>query len=127
MKKVKISFSGYGDSFFGFPLDDNFLIEVLKERYELEITSPEKADFVFCGIWGEPYEYCSVEAVRIMLQGENYIPDFNLIDYSVCPYPIKFFDRNYYVPCGVEALLIHNYRHCLELKNRNGGGTGYHS
>ena len=36
-----------------------------------------------------------------MHSGENYIPDFNLIDYSICPYPISFGDRNFSLPTCV--------------------------
>ena len=39
-----------------------------------------------------------------MFNGENLIPDYNLVDYSICQYPIEYLDRNCYFPCGVEAL-----------------------
>lgn len=38
-----------------------------------------------------------------MFDGENLVPDFNLVDYAVCQYPIDYFDRNCYFPCGIEA------------------------
>lgn len=124
-KTIKISFSGYGSSFFGFSFYDNYLIDVLKEKYDVEFVDVENADYVFCGIWDKPYEYCDVDQVRIMVQGENYIPDFNFIDYAISSYPLILGDRNFFVPCGVEALIVQNYRHFIELQNRQLSGYTY--
>ena len=30
--------------------------------------------------------------------GENYIPDFNFIDYGISSYQIKYLDRHFYLP-----------------------------
>ena len=51
-----------------------------------------------------------------MHSGENYIPDFNLIDYSICPYPIAFGDRNFYLPTCVWP---RNHWQSLPNKPRN--------
>ena len=124
-RKVKIAFSGYGNDFFGFPFDDNYLIDTLKEKYEVELCDINNADYVFCGIWGKPYEYCNVKQVRIMVQGENYIPDFNYIDYAISSYPLVLGDRNYFVPCGIESLIIQKYDHFLRLHDKQLKKTSY--
>ena len=51
-----------------------------------------------------------------MHSGENYIPDFNFIDYALCPYPIDFLDRSCYCPvCMGDDVRMRN----LTNKNRD--------
>ncbi len=93
MKTVKIKFIGY--NWPGFSPDENIIYRILKKYYKVEIS--DEPDYIICSIFGPEYEYCNYPQVRIMCVGENYIPDFNLIDYAVSRYPISFQDRNFYL------------------------------
>lgn len=113
MKTVKIKFVGKWD---GITPDDNVICYWLKKNgYEIQVT--DDADYVICDVFGKPpYEYCQYPQVRIFESGENVTPDFNLVDYAVCRYPIQFGDRNFYVPgCTNPG----NYWHELARKDRN--------
>lgn len=93
MKTVKIKFVGFWD---GFNPEQNMIYQILKKHFDVKIT--DDPDYIICSIFGVPYEYTQYPQVRIMYSGENYVPDFNLVDYALCPYPIKFLDRCCYRP-----------------------------
>lgn len=91
---LKVKCVGFWDNFV---LETNLLGRVLGERYDLvqlDKTDPQTPDFVLCSMFGRPYEFCEYNAPRIFYSGENYAPDFNLVDYAVTPYPIVFGDRH---------------------------------
>jgi len=98
MKTVKINYAGMSDEF---DKEQNLIYDLLKiNGYDVQIV--DDPDYVICGFSGNnPYQYCKNPQVRIMYSGENFIPDFNLIDYSICPYPIQFGDRNFQLPACV--------------------------
>ena len=98
MKTVKINYAGIGADF---NPEQNLIYDLLKlSGYDVQIS--EDPDYIVCDVSGtDPYRYCGHPQVRIMYSGENYIPDFNLIDYSICPYPIQFGDRNFQLPACV--------------------------
>lgn len=74
-------------------------------------------DYVVCDFSGDnPYSYCGTPQVRIMYSSENLIPDFTLIDYAICPYPIEFLDRNFQLPVCVWP---RNHWQALATKDRN--------
>lgn len=106
MKKVKIKIVGFWDN----PvLDTNPLIQAIEKNYKIEFS--DEPDYIICSMFGNPYEYCKYHQVRIMFSGENYIPDFNLVDYGISPYPLSFLDRHFYLP-----QCINDYNgHCVEL------------
>lgn len=62
------------------------------------MDDPKEADYILCSCFEPRLCYIHYPQVRIMYSEENYTPDFNLIDYSICSYPIDFFDRNLYYP-----------------------------
>ena len=93
MKTIKIKFVGFWDNL---DPEENIIYQILKKHYDVQIV--DDPDYVICSVFGVPYEYCRYPQVRIMYSGENYIPDFNLVDYALCPYPIKFLDRCCYRP-----------------------------
>lgn len=95
MKTVKINYAHVEDYF---DKEQNLIYDILKNHgYDVQIS--DEPDYIICDALGaEYYEYCKYPQVRIMCSGENYIPDFNLIDYSICPYPIRFGDRNFQLP-----------------------------
>lgn len=95
MKTVKINYAGVADDF---DKEHNLIYEILQENgYDVRIV--DDPDYLICDFSGRnPYRYCGYPQVRIMHSGENFVPDFNLIDYAICPYPIRFGDRNFQLP-----------------------------
>ena len=98
MKTVKIKFVGYWKDF-----DPNtqLIYHILKKHYDVQIC--DDPDFVICTIAHPLYGYCSYPQVRILDCGENYTPDFNLVDYAISRYPIEFQDRHFYLPGCISA------------------------
>lgn len=96
MKTIKLNYAGINHD--GFNKEQNLIYDILKNNgYDVQIC--DDADYLICDFFGEnPYSYCGTPQVRIMYSSENLIPDFNLIDYSICPYPIQFGDRNFQLP-----------------------------
>lgn len=119
MKTIKIGFIGFSNTI---NKQDNIIIETLKKHFDVEIS--DNPDYVFCSIFSDDlafckgllHGYCSYPQVRIMVEGENYVPDFNLVDYAISPYPIDFLDRHFSIPFGVEAFYYGNYKHFLGLE-----------
>lgn len=65
-----------------FKLNDNFIIDLLAERYEVDIV--EEPDFLFYSAFGfhhfsKKYQHC----VKIFLAGEPVVPNFNDCDYAI--------------------------------------------
>ncbi len=78
-KKVRVYFIGFWD---GFDINNNFFIDILKQRYDVVIEE-NNPDYVFCSMFGKPYEYLKYDGIRIFYSGENISPDFNYVDYAV--------------------------------------------
>ena len=72
-EKIKIDFSVFWD---GFNKTENLLSDILKERYEIEIS--EHPDFLIVSVFGQPFSYTDYDCVRILYTGEPLSPDFNL-------------------------------------------------
>ena len=102
MKTIRINFLGFWDDF---NPDDYTFFQIMKEHYNVEIC--DDADYLICSIWGTMYDYCNYPQVRILFSGENYIPDFNLVDYAISHYPITFLDRHFYLPGCIDT--YHHY------------------
>lgn len=96
MKTIKLNYAGVNPDEFN--KEQNLIYDILKNNgYDVQIC--EDADYLVCDFFSaNPYSYCGTPQVRIMYSSENLIPDFNLIDYSICPYPIQFGDRNFQLP-----------------------------
>lgn len=98
-------------------------IRILRELFDNIEVSPEEPDFLFCGVAYEADRF-NYNCARIQLTGENYIPDFNCIDYAIGFHYMNFEDRYVRVPlyCFYEsdyelALKKHeNYK--MNVKNR---------
>lgn len=110
-KTIKLNYASISKDF---DKKQNLLYNILTYNgYHVEIS--DDPDYLICDIFGENlYEYCGKPQVRIMYTGENFIPDFNLIDYSICPYPIQFGDRNFHLPACVWP-----HSHWLSLPEKN--------
>lgn len=86
MKTIKINYSGFWPEF---DKNDNFITNILKEQYIVEIA--EKPDYLFYSIFSNDfYQY---DCVRIFFTGECITPDFNLCDYAMAFDWIVFGDR----------------------------------
>ena len=74
----------------------------MEKNYDVQVVEDDP-DYIICDIFSvPPYEYCNYPQIRILVNGENYIPDFNLVDYAVSRYPVQLQDRNFYLPgCAV--------------------------
>ena len=97
-KTVKLKFVGFWPNF---KPEMSFTYNCLiNNGYNVQVV--EDADYIVCSIFGEKYEYCKYPQVRIMEVEENYIPDFNLVDYGICHYPITLQDRCFSFPVCVE-------------------------
>lgn len=112
MKTIKINFVGFS---WDFKPEDYEFFRILKRNYNVVIT--ENADYTFFSLFGNrPFDYCNYPGIRILMSGENYLPDFNFVDYAMCSYPLKLFDRNFCFP-----FCIDKNGHCESLvtKDRN--------
>lgn len=109
MKTVKVKFAGVCK---GFEPDWMELYNILERHYDVQIVD-EDPDYILCDAFEPFYDYVRYPQVRIMVNGENYVPDFNMIDYSVSRYPIQFGDRNFYFPGCVYPI-----SHWLELPKK---------
>ena len=97
LKKVKLNFVGFWN---GFNPETNLLYKIICKYYDVEIS--EDPDYIICSVFpdknGHFYPYCKCPQVRIMYSGENFIPDFNLVDYAVSSYPLSLLDRHFSFP-----------------------------
>lgn len=85
MKTVKIKFVGkYAEDLQ--PKDNAITYYLQKNGYDVQIS--DDADYIICDVFDPKYDYCKYPQIRIFECGENYVPDFNLIDYAVCRYPV---------------------------------------
>lgn len=117
MKTIKIKYVGFWKSF---EPDKVEFIKTIFENYN--VVESDNPDYIICSAFEEGanndfYEYCKYPQVRIMYSGENYIPDFNFIDYAVSPYPIIFQDRHFRYPVCFDN--YNNRFNSLLNKNRN--------
>lgn len=116
MKKIKIKFVGYWE---GFDPETQIIYQFLKKHYDVSIVDDDP-EYIICTIGGSLYEYCDYPQVRVLDCGENYTPDFNLVDYAISRYPIEFQDRNFFMPGCVSAETVSSARFAsLKEKNRN--------
>lgn len=90
-KHIKIKFTDFWDVF---DENDNFIMDALKEHFEVELS--DTPDFVFCSIFGR--KYLKYDCPRIYYTGENIAPDFNLVDYGMGFPEIDFYDRYLRLP-----------------------------
>ena len=114
MKIIKIKFVGFWANF---NYKEQHIYKLLTKHYDVQVVErDEDAEYIICSVFGTRYAYCRYPQVRIMYVGENYIPDFNLVDYGICNYPIKLQDRAFYFP-----FCIDEFGHCesLEKKGRD--------
>jgi len=95
MKTVKIAYTGMPE---GFNPYGNLIYDQLKAHgYDVQIT--EDADFLICHFSDMDHlDFYGKPQVRIMYSNENFIPDLNLVDYIISPYPVQLGDRCFQLP-----------------------------
>jgi len=93
MRTIKIKFVGFWP---GFNEKKNIIIDILSKHYSIEYS--DSPDYVFCSMFGLPYEYCKYSGIRIFWSGENYSPDFCIVDYAIGFDPMTYTDRYYRFP-----------------------------
>lgn len=86
MKTIKINFADFWD---GFDPENNFLISVLRERYDVQIC--DDPDYLFYSCFG--LTHTPFGGIKIFYTGEDVSPDFNLCDYAIGFDEIQFGDR----------------------------------
>lgn len=70
---------GFLDFWEGFDPHDNYFIDVLKPKYDLEITN-DRPDFVIYSCFGQQFR--NYRGIRIFYTGENVRPNFAECDYA---------------------------------------------
>ena len=91
-KKIKIAFADFWKDL---DLKDNYIVNILKKKYLIEIS--DNPDYCFCSCFGnEHLKYR--DAVKIFFTGENIVPDFNEYDYAMGFSYIDFEDRYLRLP-----------------------------
>lgn len=89
MKHIKIRFADIPLSSFG--PENNWIINTLRERYEVEIS--DKPDFLFYSVFG--HEYLNYDnCVKIFFTGEISVPNFNECDYAFSFAHLSFGNRH---------------------------------
>lgn len=107
MKSLKIKFV---DFYGGFNPYDNFIINILKENYEVIVT--DSPDYLFFSVFG--YSHLKYDCIKIMFVGENIVPDFNLCDYAMGFDFLDFGDRYMRLPL---FMLWNNFKKLSVVKD----------
>lgn len=108
MKAIKIKYVGFWDDL---EPEKEFLTLLLRKHYQ--VTFSDDPDYVICSGFGF-YDYLDYPQVRILYSGENYIPDFNFVDYALSVYPIDFLDRH----CTIPGILLSTYDRVATMENK---------
>lgn len=74
------------------------LQKILERNYRVEFS--DDPDYLFCSFFDTQsvYGYCASDAVRIFISGENFTPDFNLMDYGIGFDYLTYGDRFFRMP-----------------------------
>ena len=104
MKQIKIYFVDFWPKF---NCEDNFIIKILQDYYDI-IIEPKNPEYLFFSVFGfKNLKY--KECIRIFYSMENVWADFNFCDYAISSQFIEIEDRHirypYYNNCGFEHLL----------------------
>jgi hypothetical protein len=113
MRTIKMKFVNF---WLDFDIENDYIYKAVEKNYVVDRT--KDADYIMCSVFGECYDYINYPQIRIMYSGENYIPDFNLVDYAVSRYPLELGDRHYYLPGCIDE---QGHSEELQYKDRNYG------
>lgn len=98
MKTINVKFVGFWSHFIP---ENHWLYKILEKHYH--IVQTDDPDYIICSIC-DAHSYVNYPQVRIMFCGENFVPDFNLVDYAISFYPVEFLDRHFSFPGLLENL-----------------------
>ena len=115
MKTIKVKMVGFWDGM-DFHKDIRVcpLFWAMDKHYDVQFC--DDPDYIICSTMEEFYEYCEYPQIRILYSAENYIADFNLIDYCISPYPVSFLDRHFCLPA---CFSIRDRALAVSQKSRN--------
>lgn len=82
------------------------VLELVKDRYDFEITKDRCADYVFHSNYG--FDVLNYPGIRIFVTGENVSPNMGISDYAMAFDKMEFGDRYCWMP------LIRLYREAYE-------------
>ena len=93
--RIKVWFSGSQDVE---SMRNNLLFRVISRDFDVQLV--KDCDFLFVDYKDYVYhkEYLKFDCVRIFYSSENIYPDFNLVDYAICPNYIPLGDRFLWLP-----------------------------
>lgn len=109
MKKLKI---GFADQYQGFRPEDNEFLNLIKDRYEIEVA--DHPDYLIYSVFGN--DHLNYDCVRIFYTGECYTPNFNECDYAIGFDRMELGDRYIRVPNYEFTIYQANYRKILERR-----------
>ena len=90
-RRIRVKFV---DFFGGFKATQNDFLDVLRERYDIELS--DQPDYLFYSGFG--YEHLKYDCIRIFFTGECYTPNFNECDYAIAFDRLSFGDRYLRLP-----------------------------
>lgn len=92
MKTIKVHFTDY----YGVPPKNLWAYQLLSRHYDVQLDSVHPDYIIDGGLGTEHLDYPN--AVRIVIVGESYVPDFNLFDYATGFDYLTFGDRYLRLP-----------------------------
>jgi len=110
MRTIKIKFVGFWKHF---QPEELHIYNILKKHYNIELC--DDPDYIICSMFGDLYDYCFYDGIRIFYSGENYTPDFSLVDYAIGFDDLKYRDRFLQFP---EAMKDRYYVKLAEDKHK---------
>lgn len=130
MKEIRLKFVGF--DFPGFDPENELLYKIASRRFNIKLVD-RNPDYIIDGGFGiEHYDY---DCVKISINGENFVPNFNEFDYAIGHDYLTFGDRYLRVPhfvfypefrtinehCGLTDEQLVNRDFCSFVVS-NGGG-----
>lgn len=101
MKTIRAQFANIFDS--RHPKNNSVVWDILTRHYQVDETVP--ADYLFAStLTTVPFSYCGFDGVRILYNGENFSPDFNLFDYCIGYDYLSYGDRYFRAPLWMLTL-----------------------
>lgn len=93
-KTIKIGFVDFWEHF---NHKDNFIINILKDRYNIELSN--KPQYIFYSNFSKELNHLLYnDCVKIFYTQENIVPDFNFCDYGIGFEHMKYKDRYFRYP-----------------------------
>lgn len=124
-KKIKINYYDFWNHWNKY---DNFIINILKKKYDVEVS--DNPDYIFFSNFNEDFQHMDFNnCVKIFYTQENIVPDFNYADYGIgyeylsfedryCRYPIYLIPERYgkYWELMKKKHIINNEQDMLQRK-----------